>query len=463
MTQLAGQPAVQRHQTALESGTTMKSVPVKFFAPALRQQGKDLVEKLGWSPLKTEEWKFTSFREVVETQYVSPGTVTREHVEALVAPHAFKDAAAEIVIANGQFIPQLSKLPTDTKLVVMPLSQAATGEHAKLVEQHLGQIVRDPSNPAFANPFLAKANSAFEDGIFILVKKSAAIEKPIHLIFASIAESSPVVNYPRVLIIAQDNAIASVVESHIGTAHGKYLTNIVTELFAGQDANLTHYKIQQESLDAVHVATFDAKIGRSSKLVTYSCSIGAKLTRNDLNIKLDGQYASATLNGLVLVGGNQHVDNHTFLEHAHPDCPSYELYKHVLDQNASAVFKGKIFVHDVAQKTDAKQQSKTLLLTNSAKMNAMPALEIYADDVKCTHGSTTGPLDEGMIFYLQSRGVSRDQAQRLLTYAFLADVTRRIAVDPVRQLLEAHMAKQHDLPMDFRIQELGGHDDDVVY
>ena len=457
MSNTAGQPPVQRHAAGLTKAT-MQSVPTPFFASKLRQAAVELAGKLGWAPLKTEEWKFTSFRQITETTFVAPGTVTPEHVEAMIAPHVFKHAAAEIVIANGQFVPSLSKLPADERLVVMPLSQAAAGEYAALVEQHLGKVVRDQNNP-----FLAQATAQFEDGIFILLKKSAAIEQPIHLIFASIAEAQPVVNFPRVLIVALDNATASIVESHIGPAKGTYLTNIVTELVAGQDANLTHYRIQQDSLDAHHVATFDARIGRAAKLVTYSCSIGGKLTRNDLNIKLDGQYATATLNGLVLVGGDQHVDNHTFLEHAHPDCPSYELYKHVLDQNASAVFKGKIFVHDVAQKTDAKQQSKSLLLTNTAKMNAMPALEIYADDVKCTHGSTTGPLDEGMIFYLQSRGVSRDQAQRLLTYAFLADVTRRIAVAPVREKLESLMAQQHGLPLDFRIQELAGHDDDVVY
>jgi Fe-S cluster assembly protein SufD len=165
----------------------------------------------------------------------------------------------------------------------------------------------------------------------------------------------------------------------------------------------------------------------------------------------------------VLLSGEQHCDNHTLLEHAFPNCPSYELYKHVLDDKASGIFKGQIHVHDIAQKTDSKQSSKTLLLSDDAQMNSQPALEIYADDVKCTHGSTVGPVDEAMLFYLQTRGLSRQQATQLLIYAFAADITRRIKVEAVRARLESWMATRQQLPQDFRIQELASHDDDVVY
>ena len=187
------------------------------------------------------------------------------------------------------------------------------------------------------------------------------------------------------------------------------------------------------------------------------------MTRNDVNVHLDGPAASCILNGVVLLDGEQHCDNHTLLDHQHPDCPTYELYKHVLDDQATGLFKGQIYVAQIAQKTDSKQNSRTLLLSDAAQMMSQPALEIYADDVKCTHGSTTGPLDEGAVFYLNSRGVSTEMSRRLLMYAFAADVTRRIKVAPLRQRVEDYMAKQHGLPTDFRIQDLAGATEDVVF
>ena len=204
-------------------------------------------------------------------------------------------------------------------------------------------------------------------------------------------------------------------------------------------------------------------LGRAGRFVSQSATVGGKLTRNDLNVDINGEGASPVLNGLVLLNGTQHCDNHTLLNHLVPNCPSYELYKHVLEGKATGVFKGQIYVHREAQKTDAVQNSRTLLLSDEAQMNSQPALEIYADDVKCTHGSTIGPVDEGAIFYLQSRGVSREMAVRLMTYAFAADLTRRIKVDPVRERLEDLMAARHGLPQDMRIQEIGGGDEEMVY
>ena len=194
------------------------------------------------------------------------------------------------------------------------------------------------------------------------------------------------------------------------------------------------------------------------KFVSHSATIGGLLTRNDVAATLAGEYADATLNGLVLLDGTRHCDNHTLLDHAAANCPSHELYKHVLAGRSTAVFKGKILVREHSQKTDSKQTSKTLLLSDDAQMNSMPALEIYADDVKCTHGSTTGPMDEEQVFYLRSRGVAREAATHLMTYAFAADITRRIRVAPARARIENFMAAQHGLPLDLRINDLASHD-----
>jgi Fe-S cluster assembly protein SufD len=266
-----------------------------------------------------------------------------------------------------------------------------------------------------------------------------------------------------VLVLVESGARCSIVQSFFGVRTGRTFTNAVTEIYVDDDASVDHYKLNQESDQACHVASLAVRLGRGSQFIDHNATIGSLITRNDISVLLEGEASSSVLNGLTIIGQNQHVDNHTLLEHAAPNCPSYELYKHVLDANATGVFKGQIKVHDVAQKTDAKQASKTLLLSDDAQMNSQPALEIYADDVKCTHGSTTGPLDESMMFYLATRGLTQAQARQLLIYAFAADVTRRIKVEPVRARLEAWMSAHQGLPQDFRIQELASHDDDAVY
>jgi Fe-S cluster assembly protein SufD len=258
--------------------------------------------------------------------------------------------------------------------------------------------------------------------------------------------------------VLEDGGSATVVESYIGAGSekGAYLTNSVTEIVLGADSHLDHCRLQQEALDAYHLAAIQATLGRSSNLTSHSAAIGSAIARTDFNVLLNGEFADATLNGLVIATGSQHIDNHTLLHHEKANCPSHELYKHVIDGKATGVFKGKIFVQKDAQKTDSKQNSKSLLLSDEATMHSQPALEIYADDVKCTHGSTTGPVDEDQVFYLRSRGVSAEAARHLLTYAFAADITRRIKVEPVRSLLEDFMAAQHGLPQDLRITDLGG-------
>jgi Fe-S cluster assembly protein SufD len=261
-----------------------------------------------------------------------------------------------------------------------------------------------------------------------------------------------------VLIVAEENVEAQIVESYAGLT-GVYFTNAVTEVVVGRDCRIDHCRLQQESPQAYHVSTTQIKLDANANFISHAANVGGKLVRNDLNCTLDGEHADATLNGLNILGADQHCDNHTLLRHEKANCPSHELYKYVLNGKATGVFKGKIFVQKDAQKTNSKQTSKSLLLSDDATMDAMPALEIYADDVKCTHGSTTGPVDEDMVFYLRSRGVSLDAARHLLSYAFAADVTRRIRVAPVRVRLEDFMAAQHGLPQDLRITDLGQHDE----
>jgi Fe-S cluster assembly protein SufD len=361
-------------------------------------------------------------------------------------------AAAELVLVNGHFSPQLSHLDALPPGVTVGSLAAALDTQRDSLQPVLGRQV-----DLDAHPFAALNTAFLHDGAWVHLSRGTTLDRPIHLLFVSTpAGSNPCVCHPRLAIVLDENAQATLVESYVG-GEGLYWTNAVTEVAVGQNAQVDHCKLQQESPQAFHVANMQVRLAAAAQFVSHSATLGAALARNDLNVVMAGDGAEATLNGLVLLEGRRHADNHTLLDHAQPNCPSHELYKHVLSDQSSGVFKGKILVRPGAQKTDSKQTSKSLLLSDQAVMNSQPALEIYADDVKCTHGSTTGPVDEEMVFYLRSRGVGAEAARHLLTYAFAADITRRIRVDPVRQRLEDFLAASHGLPRDLRITDLGDH------
>ena len=460
MTQLATERTTHKKPAMRKLGSAPEWVQ------ALRQAGEKAFGIHGYpTDRKLESWRHTNLRPIVETQW-NTSAADEAGAKAIYNEYTFGKDAIEVVLTNGHYSPALTQttgLPAG--LTVQSLADAFNGEKAAIVREALGSMAalnQRGQKPA-ALAFVALNQAHLESGVFIHVKRGTALEKPIHIVCTTTASAIDAITHPRVLVIIEDGAQATIVQSYAGPKTGRYFTNAVTEISVGADAIVDHYKLNQESADAYHVSAMNVIIGRKAQFIDHNATLGGKLTRNDISVKLNGEHSYSVLNGLTIISGEQFVDNHTLLEHAFPNCPSYELYKHVLDGKSSAIFKGQIFVHDVAQKTDAKQSSKTLLLSDDASINSQPALEIYADDVKCTHGSTTGPLDEAMMFYLETRGLSRKQAQQVLIYAFAADVTRRIKVQPVRDRLENWMANQQGLPSDFRIQELGGHDDDVVY
>jgi Fe-S cluster assembly protein SufD len=415
----------------------------------LRNKGIARFDQVGFPTTKQEDWRHTSIAPIARTAFTLAEAVETDDAREF----SFgADAACEIVFVNGHFSPQLSRLGQLPRgVVVRSLAQALASE-SRIKETIAKQASIE------GNPFVALNTGFIRDGAYIFLARNTTLSGPIHLLFFSTAGDEPTVSHPRVLVTAEDNVEAQIVESYVGNA-GRYFTNAVTEIALGSDCRIDHCKLQQESRDAFHVATMDVKLGRATTFVSHAASIGAKLSRNDLICHMAGDGAYATLNGLVLIKDEQHCDNHTLLDHAFPNCPSHELYKHVLDGKATGVFRGKILVRQPAQKTDSKQTSKSLLLSDDAYMNSQPALEIYADDVKCTHGSTTGPVDEDMVFYLRTRGVSLEAARHLLTYAFAADITRRMRVEPVRRRIEDYMAAQHGLPQDLRITDLGTFDE----
>jgi len=448
MTQLAEETS--SHMSNFSHFEQESSLPAYPWLQRLRQSAIARFESSGFPTVSEEEWRFTNVAPIAKIPFRLARPHHGEIHQRFSMPHAI-----ELVFVNGIFAPQLSrlnKLPRSGR--IQPLS-AALQDNGDVLEPYLARHATIESK---ANPFIALNTSFIRDGAFVHIPRGAMIETPIHLQFISTASREPSVSHPRVLIVMEDGSSATIVESYIGAGsaeRGAYLSNSVSEIVLGADAHLDHCRLQQESLDAFHLAAVAATLGRGARFISHSAAIGSAIARTDFNVILNGEFAEATLNGLVIATGNQLIDNHTLLHHEKPNCPSHELYKHVLDGKATGVFKGKIFVQKDAQKTDSKQTSKSLLLSDESTMHSQPALEIYADDVKCTHGSTTGPVDEDQVFYLRSRGVSAEAARHLLTYAFAADITRRIKVEPVRSLLEDFMAAQHGLPQDLRITDLG--------
>ena len=416
----------------------------------LRRAGMARFDLVGFPSPKDENWRHTQLAPIVKTKFELAGSVVDDRVLEAAKDFAFgREAVSELVFVNGHYNAQLSKLGKLPRGVVVKSLAAALESEAERLQPHLGR-----SADIEANPVVALNTGFIRDGAYLFFPRGAAVEQPIHLLFINTGSDKPVVSHPRILIVAEDNSGFALMNSFIG-AGGQHFSNVVTEVVAGDDCRIDCTTYQHESPESFHVSTLQVLLGRNANFVSQAATLGGRVTRNDLNCVLAGEGAEATLNGLVIIGGEQHCDNHTLLDHAAPNCPSHELYKHVLSDKASGVFRGKILVRQIAQKTNSKQTSKSLLLSDDAYMNSQPALEIYADDVKCTHGSTVGPVDEDMMFYFRTRGVGKQQARDLLTYAFAADITRRIKIEPVRRRLEDFMAARAGLPQDLRITELG--------
>ncbi len=426
---------------------------VPAWMASMRAAAADRFDSVGFPATTDEEWRNTNVSPITKTRF-SPAPTEISHAAGELADrYRFGGDAIELIFVNGRLAPRLASQPRLPAGVRIASLAASIESDSALIRSALGKHATIDSSP-----FVALNTAFVADGAFVHIAAGAELNRPIHLLFISTTGEKPSVCHPRVLVIADQNVQASLVETYVGPA-GTYFTNAVTEIVLGDNSRMDHCKFQQEGADALHMSATNVHLARSATFISHSVTLGGLLTRNDLAVCLAGDGAEATLNGLVVAANHQHVDNHIFLDHAATNCPSHEIYKHVLADKSTGVFKGKILVRPGAQKTDAKQTSKSLLLSDDATMHSQPALEIYADDVKCTHGSTIGPVDDELVFYLQSRGISKAAAHHLLTYAFAADITRRIRVEPVRKRVEDFLARQHDLPLDFRITETGTHDE----
>jgi Fe-S cluster assembly protein SufD len=398
---------------------------------SMRSAAFERFRALGFPTTKREDWHFTSIAPILEHDYVHITTSSGDVRPAAIAPFTFGATDWHtIVFVNGRFAPELSRLDAlPDGVEVMDLRRA--WREAPEITTQLGQITSydDRAFTAFNTAFM-------HDGAVVRVGQGVEVQAPIHLLFVTDAVAAKSMMHPRSLVTLGSHAKATILESYVSLSDAVYLTNAVTEVAVADGATLHHYKIQREGMRAFHVGTIETHQARDSHYLSFSLAIGASLSRTNIYTTLDGDGCGATLNGLYMLDGEQHCDHQTMIVHAQPNCFSRELYKGVLDGRSHGVFNGKVFVHPMAQKTDGKQTNNTLLLSDKAQIDTKPQLEIFADDVKCTHGATVGRLDEQALFYMKSRGVSRELARRLLTYAFAADVLETIEQDAVRRGLE---------------------------
>jgi Fe-S cluster assembly protein SufD len=413
---------------------------------ALRMTGMAAFEKVGFPTTRLEDWRHTSVAPIARTQFHRPPTgasvADLAVLDTIDFGHAF--ARRQLVFVNGRYAPDLSSAATTDGVHIRSLRETLDRE-PQLVQPYLDRQASGPGRPFSA------LNSAFlDDGAFISVPEGTVLTEPIHLVFLSAPGPRATASHPRVLVWAGRKSQVSIIESYGGTSDAVYLTNAVTEITLEDGAVVDHYRLQRESARAFHVGTLCATQGRATRFASHAIALGASLSRVDIRQVFAGEGSECVLNGLFLGGDRQHLDTHTWVDHAQPHCSTRELYKGIVDDKAHGVFVGRILVRPGAQKTDAIQSNKNLILSREALVDSLPQLEILADDVKCKHGSTTGQLDPLALFYLRSRGIGEEAARALLTYAFASDVVQRIGVEALRAGLTEHLQRRLPGPADMK-------------
>ena len=404
----------------------------------LRQGGFDCFRATGFPTTRHEDWRFTNISAIVQTNFQLNRNGHRLPTKHQVESYRISGAVCQLTFVDGRFLPQLSSPAALPKGVTVAGLAAQLASKPQQVELHLGRYL-NTQRDAFA-----ALNTAFlEDGGFVHMAKNTVLEEPIHLLFVSTAHEAPTMSHPRNLIVVEEGSQATIIEEYVSLGGAPALCNRATELIAGDNAVVSHYMIEREDVEAFNVSTLRMEQGRSSSIASHSVLIGGALVRNNVHPVLAGEGGECLINGLFIGNGSQHLDNYMLVEHAQPHCGSRQFYNGILDGSAHGVFHGRIVVHKDAQKTDAKQTNRNLLLSAQAQIDTKPQLEIYADDVKCTHGATIGQIEENPLFYLRSRGIDEASARRLLLLAFASECLDRMKEGPARNhvetLIHAHL------------------------
>ena len=403
----------------------------------LRTRGFSRFSAAGFPTTALESWRFTNVNPLTRRQFVVAGPTSLD--PAMISQFELENfKGPKLVCVNGCYSPELSNIGALPAGVELRSLADTLADDPELVKSQLAKLANfdDPSSS-----FTALNTAFLQDGFVVRILDDTILEEPIHLLFVGTGDGDAM-SHPRTLVVAGSNSQVRLVESYVGVADGASLTNAVTEVFVGDGAVVDHYKLLRESVEAFHVGSMHLRLGRSSTFSSHAITLGGAIARNEVIAELQGEGGECTLNGLYLANANRLVDNHTTIHHAKPHCDSHELYKGILDGQARAVFNGKIIVAIDAQKTDAKQSNKTLLLSEDAQINTKPELEIFADDVRCTHGATIGQLDAEALFYLRSRGLNLEQSRDVLIHAFASDLLGRIAIEPIRRQLDAVLLQE---------------------
>jgi len=403
----------------------------------VRKEAIDRFAELAFPTQKDEEWKYTNISSLLKHNF-SPAAVKVNVSSDTINKFLFdKMEHSLLVFVNGNFSPELSKLIDIPKGVVIGSLAEALKNNNPVVKKHLGKYAENE------NYFFTSLSSAFtKDGAFIYVPDGKIVEDPIHIIFIAKSGSEKILIQPRNLFIAGKNSQVTIIEHYVSEQDSIYFTNAVTEIVADENAIVDHIKLQEESNKAFHIARMEIDQERNSNFSSHLISHGAEVSRNDFNARFNDEGSECMLNGLFMIGDEQLFDAHTMIDHAKPHCNSHEHYKGILQDKSKGVFNGKVMVRRDAQKTNAFQQNNTILLSDDAVMNTKPQLEIFADDVKCSHGATIGKLNDEAKFYLKSRGIGEDAATAILIHAFASDVITSIKIPALRDYLEEIITKR---------------------
>jgi Fe-S cluster assembly protein SufD len=410
--------------------------PAAPWLELVRGSAMDRFEKLGFPSVREEEWKYTNLGTLAKEDFV-PSTSADELDVVDVSRFAYPETVeAHLVVVNGFLREDLSVTTALADVVATDLfSAVADARYNKLIRKYLAR------NAGYHNNGLTALNTAFlQSGVFVYIPKNVKLETPLQITFIGGTANSA--TFPRVLVVAEENSSATLIENFVASGEQRYFTNAIAEIVLRDGAHLDHYRLQRDSKKAFHVSTTSAELGRASRYATTSINFGAQLSRHDVSVVMDHEGAETSVDGLYMVGFDQHTDTHSVIDHKEPHCTSHQLYKGILDGNARAVFNGKIFVREGAQKTDAMQTNKNLLLSNKARVDTKPQLEIYADDVKCAHGAAVGQIEPEELFYLETRGIGPELGRSLLTYGFAAEVIAKIKLESIRTELDATVLRR---------------------
>ena len=394
-----------------------------------REQASRRFAEVGFPNTRQEDWRFTNVTPIADARFALANGAFAQAASLIAGVKV--PGALTLAIVNGRFAAGLSDLSAMPKGVRIAGLRDGARDGTDGLEQHLAKVFSVDTHP-----FAALNTAHLDDGVAIFVTSGAAIETPIHIVTVTGGDGKPVTAHPRVLVVAGANSQARIAQTFIGAADSVYFNNAVAEVVVGEGAIVEFYTDQRESLQAYHIANIQAHVAAKGVFASHAFSIGARIQRHDIGIGLKGEGADCTMNGVYLADGERLLDTHTSLDHAMPHCTSHEVYKGILAGKAKAVFNGRIIVRIDAQKTDAKQTNRALLLSDDATINSNPQLEIFADDVKCTHGAAVGQLDEEAMFYLQARGLTRAEARDMLLHAFAGEVLEGLKIPALREQIE---------------------------